>query len=222
MALFRRSFLVSSLTRDSKQSMNEAIRAPRVQLITDTGENKGVVSLEEALASFDRGTADLIQVGNKTVDGAAIPIARILLRATRLEAERQRAQAPKVDPRKQKKVQQKQLFITTACGEHDLRVKYNKMLEVLKRGASVEVRLHQKTNTAPTVAAAAEKWPQLFPSHPSLKGLVVMDKRTQPAVNQLRQARTPTGLDKKATWVEDGIEKSMYIWRWTLVPKSTK
>ena len=222
----RRAFHAAIVARQQieQRKLNERIRAARVQLITDLGDNKGVVTLDEALSAFDKEVFDLVQVGTKVVDGEPVPITRIMARTARIQAERERERAFTEPKKIAKKAQPKQLFITTACGDNDLKVKFNKIVELLKKGVPVEVQLHQKTQNAPTVQAAAQKWPQLFAGHPSLKGIAAVDKKAKvaDAKTSYRQTKTPAGDKKAVVYVEDGIEKSMFIWRWTLNPVVSK
>lgn len=112
--------------------MNTQIRAPQVRLITEDGEQIGVVSREEALDRAQKAGLDLVEVSPQVNP----PVCKIVdwgkynYRKTKL-AQKNR--------KNQKGGEVKQIRFGLKIGEHDLDVKLKKITTFLEDGHKVKL-----------------------------------------------------------------------------------
>lgn len=112
--------------------INRQIRAPRVRVITDDGEQLGVLPLSEALAKAEDADLDLVEVS----PNADPPVCKIIdwgkynYRKTK---EQQKSR------KKQKGGEVKQIRFGLKIGDHDLEVKLKKVEDFLKNGHKVKL-----------------------------------------------------------------------------------
>src|SRR5580692_513377 len=94
--------------------VNEKIRAERVQLITQDGENVGVVPTSQALRMAQLASLDLVVIADQGKEG--VPIAKIMdFGKAAYEKKKQQAEAKK----HQKVIQVKEVKLRPKIGEHD-------------------------------------------------------------------------------------------------------
>ncbi|MDP2090256.1 MAG: translation initiation factor IF-3 [Candidatus Gracilibacteria bacterium] len=102
--------------KEKKRALNNEIRATKVQLITDHGENLGEMSLSDAKAIAAEQGLDLMEIG-KTPELSIIKIldyGKHLYRLKKLEQkQKQKGKAPDL----------KTIRITFKIGEHDLEIR---------------------------------------------------------------------------------------------------
>jgi translation initiation factor IF-3 len=115
---------------------NDKIKAPRVQLITNTGQNVGIVTKEQAQQMAFEAHLDLVLISEQGQDG--IPIAKIMdLGKSLYERKKKQKDAKK----NQKIIQIKEIKLRPKIGEHDYLTKLKQMIQFLKEGKRVKITL---------------------------------------------------------------------------------
>lgn len=112
--------------------VNREIRAPKVRVITHTGEQAGVVSLHEALAMAEEAGLDLVEI----VPGSNPPVCKIMnfgkFRYDQTKREKENKKA-------QHQIKIKEIKIKPNIDEHDLQVKMRHAREFIAKGNKVKV-----------------------------------------------------------------------------------
>jgi len=116
--------------------VNELIRSPKIQLITHTGENIGVVPREQALRMAREVDLDLVQISDKGALG--YPIAKIMDFGKALYLKKKKLADAK---KHQKTIQVKEIKIRPKIGEHDFLTKMKHALQFLQAGKHVKITL---------------------------------------------------------------------------------
>ncbi|MFA6407696.1 MAG: translation initiation factor IF-3 [Candidatus Paceibacterota bacterium] len=114
--------------------VNNQIQATELRVVTDGGENLGVMTRDQALAAARERGLDLIEIAPT----AKPPVAKII------GFDKFRYQQGKEDRKKkvaQKAKELKQVRITPRAGQNDLLIKAKKVDEFLAEGHKVEVGL---------------------------------------------------------------------------------
>jgi translation initiation factor IF-3 len=130
---FVKRFRPSKIT----ERMNEAITAEEMRVLSDLGENIGVMSTKDALALAREKELDLIEIAPK----AKPPVARII------SFDKFRYQKEKEEKKQQKSQstsELKHIRITPRVAEHDLELKLKRANEFLEKGHRLEVNLFLK------------------------------------------------------------------------------
>lgn len=117
-----------------KYWINEKIRAPEVRLITDEGQNIGVIATSDALKMAREKELDLVEVSPK----ADPPIAKILDYGKFLYQKDKEARKQKA---KQKKVEIKGIRLSLRISSHDKEVRLKKAKEFLQEGDKVKIEI---------------------------------------------------------------------------------
>ena len=118
-----------------KPRINHQIKSPELRVITDAGENLGVISLEEALnAARERGV-DLIEISPT----ATPPVAKVMDLGKYLYSESKKEKQAKQNSHS---TETKSLQIKVGTGEHDLNLKAKKASEWLDEGHRVKIELY--------------------------------------------------------------------------------
>lgn len=122
--------------KDVGPLINEKIRFDKVQLIAQDGENRGVVSRQEALHAARDVGMDLViiaQAGN-----LGVPVAKILdFGKLQYEKKKQQGEAKK----KQVVIQVKEIKLRPKIAGHDFQTKMNMAVRFLQEGKHVKVTL---------------------------------------------------------------------------------
>lgn len=122
---------------EKEHRVNDDINVPKVRLIDKDGENKGIVSLREALEMAYDAELDLVEI----VPTAKPPVCRIMdYGKFRFDESKKAAQARK----NQKQVQVKEIKMRPATDEGDYQIKLRKLKEFLEDGDKVKVTLRFK------------------------------------------------------------------------------
>lgn len=126
-------------TTSNKQSgplANEAIRAPRLQLITSTGENIGQVSRKEALDRAHAEGLDLVMLAENGALG--VPVVKIMDYGKELYLRKKKQAEAK---KNQKIIQTKEIKIRPKIGDYDYERKLKSVLEFLQEGNRVKITI---------------------------------------------------------------------------------
>jgi len=121
---------------EGKIRVNEGIRAKRVRLINEEGEQAGILSGEEALRIAREKGRDLVEVAPQ----ADPPVCRILdYGKFKYQQEKRKKKAKKKSINTLKEVR-----LSYRIGEHDFEVKVRKICKFLKEGHRVKLSLRFK------------------------------------------------------------------------------
>ena len=110
--------------------INDRIRAEKVRLISDSGENVGVIDVKEALTMATDAELDLVEVA----PAADPPVCRIMDYGKHKYRLKKRQHQGRV---KQHQAQLKALRLSPVIEEHDIQVKLRRAREFLGRGDRV-------------------------------------------------------------------------------------
>jgi translation initiation factor IF-3 len=114
--------------------INNQIQAPELRVITDDGQNLGVLSFKEALDKAREMGLDLIEIS----PGANPPVAKIMDYGKFQYAENKKQKASKA---KAHTVEVKNIQVKVGTGDHDLELKAKKASEWLKEGNRIKIDL---------------------------------------------------------------------------------
>jgi translation initiation factor IF-3 len=115
---------------------NEKIKFPKLQLITQSGENIGVVTRDQALQMALDAHLDLVLIAEQGQQG--VPVAKIMdLGKSLYERKKKQKDAKK----HQKSIQIKEIKLRPKIGEHDYQTKLKQMIQFLKEGKRVKITL---------------------------------------------------------------------------------
>jgi len=114
--------------------INQEIRSRDVQLIDDTGANRGITPTHEAIAIAQAAGLDLVEISPNTTP----PICKILdYGKYKYQAQKKAAEARK----KQKTVEVKEIKLRPGIDTHDYDVKMRSMRRFFEEGDKVKVTL---------------------------------------------------------------------------------
>jgi translation initiation factor IF-3 len=120
--------------KDTRTRINAAIKAPELRVVTDSGENLGILSLADAIKAAEERKLDLIEISPK----ATPPIAKIMdFGKYRYETGR-KAREVKA---KSHITETKSVQVKIGTGEHDQQLKAKKTAEWLAEGHRVKIDL---------------------------------------------------------------------------------
>ena len=117
-----------------KVRINHQIRVPEVRVITDDGDNLGVMSVGDALKKAEEFGLDLIEISPNAVP----PVAKITDYGRFQYAENKKLKDSKA---KSQSIEIKSIQVKIATDEHDLAMKAAKASEWLKEGHRVRLNL---------------------------------------------------------------------------------
>ena len=129
MAQPRRAF-----EKKNKQPINQFIKAEKVRLISQTGEQLGVVELKEALAKAKEQELDLVQM-NKDSD---TPVCKMMDYGKHLFDQKKQKAASK---KKQKRQQIKEIKFRPVTEKNDYEIKVNKIKSFIENGDKAKITL---------------------------------------------------------------------------------
>ena len=114
--------------------MNDEIRAKEVRLVDENGEQKGIVSLAEALRAAESVELDLVEI----VANAEPPVCKIMDFNKHLFDLKQKQKEAK---KKQHQVQVKEIKLRPATDVGDYNVKLRAIIKFLEEGNKVKITL---------------------------------------------------------------------------------
>jgi translation initiation factor IF-3 len=117
-----------------KTRINHQIKAPEVRVLTDTGENFGVLPIKDALMKAQEMGLDLIEIS----PNANPPVTKIMDYGKFQYDEKKKQRAAKA---KAHVVEVKNIQVKIGTGEHDLELKAKKASEWLAEGHRVKIDL---------------------------------------------------------------------------------
>ena len=129
MAQPRRAF-----EKKNKQPINQYIKAEKVRLISQTGEQLGVVELKEALAKAKEQELDLVQM-NKDSD---TPVCKMMDYGKHLFDQKKQKAASK---KKTKKTQLKEIKFRPGTDENDYQIKMRNIIKFLNDGDKTKITM---------------------------------------------------------------------------------
>ena len=129
MAQPRRAF-----EKKNKQPINQFIKAEKVRLISQTGEQLGVVELKEALAKAKEQELDLVQM-NKDSD---TPVCKMMDYGKHLFDQKKQKAASK---KKTKKTQLKEIKFRPGTDENDYQIKMRNIIKFLNDGDKTKITM---------------------------------------------------------------------------------
>lgn len=125
---------VLKISKGNRQIINDDIRAPELRVISETGEQLGIMTREEALRISEQKNLDLVCVS----PNAEPPVCKIMdFGKYRYELQKREKEAKK----KQSQTQVKEIRLSTFIEEHDIGVKAHTAEKFLKNGDKVKVTL---------------------------------------------------------------------------------
>jgi translation initiation factor IF-3 len=129
----RRPFKAAAPTKDGPRS-NRDIRVPRVQLIDAEGQNRGDVSINDALLLAEEAGLDLVEISPNSEP----PVCKILdFGKYKYQAQKKAAEARK----KQRTVEIKEIKMRPNIDIHDYDVKMRSIVRFFEEGDKVKVTL---------------------------------------------------------------------------------
>ena len=127
---------VLAIAKDNKDRVwiNDEIRAKELRVVSESGEQLGIMSREDAQALADKDNLDLVLIAPK----AEPPVAKILdYGKYRYQQQKKEKEAKK----KQKSMQVKEIRLSTFIEDHDIATKSKTAAKFLKDGDKVKVSL---------------------------------------------------------------------------------
>ncbi|WP_127520854.1 translation initiation factor IF-3 [Mesorhizobium sp. Z1-4] len=129
----RRPFKAAAPVKEGPRA-NRDIRVPRVQLIDDEGNNKGVVDIDEALNMAEDAGLDLVEIS----PNAQPPVCKITdLGKLKYQGQKKAAEARK----KQKTIDIKEIKMRPNIDTHDYEVKMKAVRRFFDEGDKVKLTL---------------------------------------------------------------------------------
>lgn len=117
--------------------VNDRIKFPKLQVLTNNGENLGVLSVEKALIEARKRELDLVVISEK----AEPPVAKILEFSKYLYEDRKKQSANKA---KSRKSETKEFVFGPTIGDGDLIKKIDRTKKFLKDGNRVKITIKFK------------------------------------------------------------------------------
>ena len=120
-----------------KVRLNHQIKAPTLRVISEDGEQVGIMKTSEALALAQQHGLDLVEVSPV----AQPPVAKLIDFAKYKYQQKKMEQQQK---KKAKKTEVKTIWVSMRISEHDMEIKANKVTEFLTDGDLVRIELRMR------------------------------------------------------------------------------
>jgi len=120
-----------------KVKLNHQIKAPTLRVISEDGEQIGIMKTSEALALAQEHGLDLVEVSPV----AQPPVAKLIDFAKYKYQQKKMEQQQK---KKAKKTEVKTIWLSVRISEHDMQIKANKVMEFLTDGDLVRIELRMR------------------------------------------------------------------------------
>lgn len=118
--------------KDDKLRINDEIKVKEVRLISEEGEQLGIVPLEEALSKATQASLDLVEIS----PNADPPVCKIIDYGKYLY---QKAKKAKEAKKNQKTVEIKEMKFGPKIDDHDFSYRMKRILQFLEKGDKVKV-----------------------------------------------------------------------------------
>ena len=129
----RRPFKAPPTTKEGPRA-NRDIRVPRIQLIDEEGQNRGIVSIEDALRIAEDAGLDLVEIAPNSEP----PVCKITdLGRMKYQSQKKAAEARK----KQKTIEIKEIKMRPNIDTHDYEVKMKAVRRFFEEGDKVKLTL---------------------------------------------------------------------------------
>jgi translation initiation factor IF-3 len=129
----RRPFRAPPTVKEGPR-VNDEIRVPEVQLVDDEGQNRGVISIDEALRAAEDAGLDLVEIS----PNSRPPVVKILdYGRYKFQSQKKAAEARK----KQKTVEVKEIKMRPSIDTHDYETKMKAARRFLDEGDKVKLTL---------------------------------------------------------------------------------
>ena len=120
-----------------KVRLNHQIKAPTLRVISEEGEQVGIMTTSEALALAQANGLDLVEVSPV----AQPPVAKLIDFAKYKYQQKKMEQQQK---KKAKKTEVKTIWLSMRISEHDMGIKAKKVIEFLTDGDLVRIELRMR------------------------------------------------------------------------------
>jgi translation initiation factor IF-3 len=128
----KRRFCIS--TKEEKLRINEEITAEEVRLVSESGEQLGIVPLKEALAKAEEAGVDLVEIAPQ----ATPPVCKLINYGKFLYQKEKKA---KEAQKHQKVIEVKEMKFKPKIADHDFSYRAKQMQEFLSAGDKVKVTI---------------------------------------------------------------------------------
>jgi translation initiation factor IF-3 len=125
---------IALIALERTQRINREITAPEVRLVSDDGEQLGIVAIVEALRLAEEKDVDLVEIAPL----AKPPVCKLMDYGKFRYREQKKAHEAKL---KQKQIQVKEIKFRPRTDEGDYQIKLGKLIEFLEEGDKVKVTL---------------------------------------------------------------------------------
>ena len=129
MALAKRNY-----KKENKQPINKFIKAEKVRLISSSGEQLGIKSIDDALKVASKENLDLVQLN----DDKNTPVCKLMNYGKHLFDKKKQKSASK---KKQKKTQVKEVKFRPGTEENDYQIKLKKIIKFLDEGDKAKITM---------------------------------------------------------------------------------
>ncbi len=125
---------IALIALERTQRINREITAPEVRLVSDNGEQLGIVAIADALRLAEEKDVDLVEIAPL----AKPPVCKLMDYGKFRYREQKKAHEAKL---KQKQIQVKEIKFRPRTDEGDYQIKLGKLIEFLEEGDKVKVTL---------------------------------------------------------------------------------
>ena len=159
-------FVVRYTVIKEQHQINEEIRDKEVRVISETGEQLGIMSAQEAQRLADEAELDLVKISPNAVP----PVCKIMNYG---KFKFEQAKREKENRKNQKVIEIKEIYLSMTIDIGDLNVKAKKTLEMLADGNKVKVSIRMRGRQQAHAAMGVDVMRRFFDM---LGGKAVMDK----------------------------------------------
>lgn len=126
--------VIAKLSDKKRNRLNGDITAPQVRLLGADGTQRGIVSLEEAMAEAKSATMDLVEIQ----PNAEPPVCRVMDHGKYVFEQKKQKQEQR---KKQKQVQVKEMKFRPGTDVGDYKIKLKKVTEFLEGGDKAKITM---------------------------------------------------------------------------------
>lgn len=153
-------------TIKNQHQINEEIRDREIRVISESGEQLGIISAQEALRIAEEAELDLVKISPNAVP----PVCKIMNYG---KFKFEQAKKEKENRKNQKVVELKEIYLSMTIDIGDLNVKAKKTLELLADGNKVKVSIRMRGRQMAHSSMGLDVMQRFFEM---LGGKAVMDK----------------------------------------------